>query len=89
MDGPVDIMFVRGSTTVVAGSADPAPDVEESRAREADTLVWLEDGEERPFAPSQESRRPWLEESATWGEGSRAARPADDGPEPPDTLVWI
>lgn len=89
MDGPVGIMFVRGSATVVAGSEDPTPGVDESPAHEAESLVWLEDGEERPFSALPERRRPWLEESATWGEGSRDARPADEGPEPPDTLVWL
>lgn len=89
MDGPVGIMFVRGSATVVAGSEDPTPRAGESPTREAEPLVWLEDGEERPFSALPERRRPWLEESTTWGDGARDVRPASEDPEPPDTLVWL
>ena len=89
MDGPVGIMFVRGSATVVAGPETSAPGAGGSPARGAEPLVWLEDGEERPFSALPERRRPWLEESTTWGDGARDVRPASEDPEPPDTLVWL
>lgn len=99
MDGPVGIMLVRGSATVVTGHAASAPDPGDGAACGAGTeqapepgpepLVWLENGEERPFAPLPEHRRPWLEESAAWGEPGREAPPVDQGPKPPDTLIWL
>ena len=101
MDGPVGIMLVRGSATVVTGPAASAPGPAGDAARGSgpaaergpepanEPLVWLEDGEERPFTPPPEHRRPWLEESAAWGEPGREAPPADQGPKPPDTLIWL
>ena len=53
-------------------------------------IVWLENGETRPFEPREETRRPWLEESSGWGEPDVAggADPKDDDAEPPE-LVWL
>ena len=55
-------------------------------------IVWLERGEERPFGPLEEVRRPWLEESAAWGQpdapdqgGDDGGGGGDDGP----ALVWL
>ena len=55
-------------------------------------IVWLVDGEERPFEPLEEVRRPWLEESAAWGQpdapdqgGDDGGGEGDDGP----ALVWL
>lgn len=54
-------------------------------------IVWLVDGEERAFEPLEEVRRPWLEESAAWGQPD-APSPGEgrdaDGDEPPQ-LQWI
>ena len=56
-------------------------------------IVWLVDGREVPFVPKDEPRRPWLEESAAWGEDPGAAPESphddsDDDAEPPE-LVWV
>ena len=59
-------------------------------------IVWLVNGEERPFEPLEETRRPWLEESTSWGEPAAGDGPAgrgpsgkdDDASEPPQ-LVWL
>ena len=56
-------------------------------------IVWLVDGEERPFEPLEEVRRPWLEESAAWGQPDAPNRDkgdegGGDGDEPPQ-LVWL
>lgn len=54
-------------------------------------IVWLVDGEERPFEPLEEARRPWLEESSSWGQpdvphqGTDLGDKGDDAP----TLVWL
>lgn len=60
--------------------------------REVD-LLWLVNGEERPFEPAGRGERPWLEESAEWG---RSADDQGSDPEPPDPpkddsphLVWL
>lgn len=50
-------------------------------------IVWMVDGEERPFETLGDRRRHWLEESATWGSDGREPSPGDD-PEPPE-LVWL
>ena len=54
-----------------------------------DGIVWLENGEERPFEPLPERRRPWLEESSAWG-GSDGGEehPDDDGDDAPE-LIWL
>lgn len=56
-------------------------------------IVWLVDGEVRPFEALEEVRRPWLEESAAWGQPDVPNRDKDgegdkDGDEPPQ-LVWL
>ncbi len=51
-------------------------------------IVWLEDGREVAFEPAG-ARRPWLEESSDWGEGSESPGPSEPHePEPPE-LVWL
>lgn len=56
-------------------------------------IVWLIDGREVPFGPRDEPRRPWLEESTSWGsdvaprEGGEGAGDDEDG-SPPE-LIWI
>lgn len=50
-------------------------------------IVWLVDGEERPFETMGDRRRPWLEESAVWSSEDRDLG-SGDGPEPPE-LVWL
>lgn len=53
-------------------------------------IVWLENGEERPFELLPERRRPWLEESSAWAtpEGESGERPDDDGDDAPE-LIWL
>ena len=58
----------------------------ERRPSEGEGLVWLVDGDERPFEPLPDLRRPWLEESSSWG-SPREDAPAEDPV--PDTLVWL
>ena len=54
------------------------------------SLVWLEDGREESFEPAA-PMRPWLEESAAWGQpdapdqGTDVGDKGDDAP----TLVWL
>lgn len=53
-------------------------------------ILWLVDGQERPFEPALERRRPWLEESTSWGASERDEK--DEPASPPDespTLVWL
>lgn len=55
-------------------------------------IVWLVDGEERPFEPLEEVRRPWLEESAAWGQPDAPDQGGDDGGGGGDdapALVWL
>ena len=58
--------------------------------RDPGDIVWLENGEERPFEAAPETRRPWLEESAGWG--SKDADGDDDDPKDPPAppeLIWV
>lgn len=57
-------------------------------------LLWLVNGEERPFEPAGRGERPWLEESAEWGRS--AADSGSEDQDPPDSpkddapqLVWL
>lgn len=57
-------------------------------------IVWMVDGEERPFDPVSRSRRPWLEESTEWGarDGGAddvAGEGASGDEEEPPRLEWI
>ena len=52
-------------------------------------LVWLERGEERPFEPLPERRRPWLEESTGWGAPADGGGREPDEPDAPSELVWL
>ena len=54
-------------------------------------IMWLVDGEERAFEPLEEVRRPWLEESAAWGQPDAPDRDKDAGDKGDDapTLVWL
>lgn len=54
-------------------------------------IVWMVDGHEVPFEAVGESRRPWLEESASWGDGEQRPPKKDDGSEPsaPSELIWV
>ena len=59
---------------------------------DAGGIVWLEKGEERAFEPLPELRRPWLEESSSWGvrPGGDVEKggPSGDSSEPPE-LIWL
>lgn len=64
--------------------------------RDADKLLWMEDGVEKDAPELDEPTRTWLEESSEWTGGAAAvsggADGADDGgvdPTPPNTLVWL
>ena len=51
-------------------------------------IVWLEKGDEVAFEPSG-PRRPWLEESSGWGEGSHPEEPQGTSRKEPSKLVWL
>ena len=62
--------------------------------RDADKLLWMEDGVEKDAPELDEPTRTWLEESSEWtgSIGAGAASGTDDEgaePIPPDTLVWL
>ncbi|OUO33876.1 hypothetical protein [Olsenella sp. An293] len=58
-------------------------------------IVWMVKGEERPFEPLEDVRRPWLEESVSWGAPEGAERDKgdkgdeDDESDEAPTLVWL
>ena len=51
--------------------------------------MWLVDGEDRPFRDASETQRPWLEDSADWGDGQPDPAPAPKPDDEPGGLVWI
>ena len=57
-------------------------------------LVWLVDGDERPFEDAPATCRPWLEESSDWAAGKdpEPESHADANAEKPaasEALVWL
>ena len=67
-----------------------ADDGDAAGTEDAELLVWLEDGVEQPFESMTELRRPWLEESSSWGSTDDARRglPDDDGAGPQE-IIWL
>ncbi len=51
-------------------------------------LVWLVDGEDKPFRDASETQRPWLEDSFDWGEGVSGSSPSS-GDDDSGDLVWL
>ncbi len=51
-------------------------------------IVWLERGDEVAFEPAG-PRRPWLEESSGWGEGSHREEPKQAPRKESPKLVWL
>jgi hypothetical protein len=52
------------------------------------SLVWLEDGMERPFDEAEPVTRTWLEVSSEWSSPSKG----DDSsrkPSSPGKLIWV
>lgn len=75
-----------GTDGLIWSSQDPQ--------RDADKLLWMEDGVEKDAPELDEPTRTWLEESSEWtgSIGAGAASGTDDEgaePIPPDTLVWL
>lgn len=50
-------------------------------------LVWVVDGEDKPFRDASETQRPWLEDSFDWADGGSGGSTSADS----DTgdLVWL
>ena len=75
-------MDVSGDIPIVTGRGG-------RRSSAAGGLVWLVDGEDRPFRDASETQRPWLEDSADWGDGQPDPAPAPKPDDEPGGLVWI
>ena len=59
---------------------------------EADSIVWMVDGQERSFETAPERPLLWLEESSTWGQelagDERPPREEHEG-EDESGLIWL
>lgn len=85
MDGEGDIRKAApGRGAKAAPSGPDAP----GGARAARQLVWLVDGDVRPFVDVTPSHRPWLEESVDWASDGEPA-PPPGSPDAPDKLLWL
>ena len=62
-----------------------------ARSGGAGGLVWMVDGDERPFEDIPAEVRPWLEESSDWASEGRSSEDEKPPAEPPasDSLVWL
>lgn len=77
-------------------SVDRAPGLSGAElGRQGKSLVWLEDGEEVPFEPTERSAVPWLEESVRQldrddaGEGEDAEGDGTPEESKDGGLVWL
>lgn len=52
-------------------------------------LVWVVDGEDKPFRDASETQRPWLEDSFDWAEGGSGSSAAASSDSDSGDLVWL